>query len=101
MPTNPNARVRQRKGLRAAADATCKSCSYDPLSGGGTWREQVAQCSAIDCPLWPHRPAPVSGPFASPYRDPEAVPQDWLKLPTGLAISGHRAAKYAQGRRES
>ena len=87
MSTNPKARVRQRKGLRAAADAHCRGCIHDPLSGGGTWREQVAQCSALDCPLWPHRPAPNSGPFANPCRDPQAVAEDWLLRPVGKAVS--------------
>lgn len=44
------------KSLRAAIDAKCKECIYDPLSGCGTWREQVEACSSPDCPLFPHRP---------------------------------------------
>ena len=62
--------------LRAAIDAKCKDCIYDPLCGGGTWREQVAQCSSVDCPLWPYRPMPRSGPFAGAPRRPEDTTQN-------------------------
>jgi hypothetical protein len=41
--------------LRGAVNGKCRGCIYDPLSGGGTWREQVAQCSVITCELWPVR----------------------------------------------
>jgi len=75
--------------LRRAIDAKCKDCLYDPLSGGGKWREQVAQCSSVNCPLWPIRPAPSSGPFANPPRDPATVTRKWLTKPVGLAVSGH------------
>jgi len=44
--------------LRGAINDKCKSCIYDPGCGGGTWREQVAQCTATVCPLWPYRPPP-------------------------------------------
>jgi hypothetical protein len=75
--------------LRKAIDAKCKDCIYDPLCGGGTWREQVAQCSCPSCPLWIVRPAPSSGPFANPPRDPATVTREWLTKPVGLAVSGH------------
>lgn len=42
--------------LRAAIDAKCKSCIYDPASGNGGWREQVSACSSSNCPLHPVRP---------------------------------------------
>jgi hypothetical protein len=73
--------------LRAAIDAHCRSCIHDPRCGGGTWREQVAQCSAVNCALWPVRAAPGSGPFADPPRDPATVTQEWLRAPTGKAVS--------------
>jgi hypothetical protein len=41
--------------LRAAVNAMCKSCIYQPRSGLGGWREQVAACETRSCPLWPHR----------------------------------------------
>jgi hypothetical protein len=30
------------ESLRAAIDAKCKDCIWDPASGLGTWRAQVA-----------------------------------------------------------
>lgn len=42
--------------LRAAINAKCRECIYDPLSGGGTWRQQVAACTSRSCPLYPVRP---------------------------------------------
>jgi hypothetical protein len=74
--------------LRAAVDAKCKDCIYDSCAPG-TWREQIAQCSAIRCPLWPVRPAPSGGAFAGPPRDPATVTGEWLAKPVGEAISGH------------
>lgn len=47
-----------RPSLRAAIDAMCKSCIYDPGSGNGSWREQVKACSSANCPL--HRLRPIS-----------------------------------------
>ena len=46
----------QKHSLRDAINAKCKDCIHDPLSGLGTWREQVAGCTATDCPLYPVRP---------------------------------------------
>lgn len=48
-----------RLSLRAAIDSMCKSCIYDPGSGNGGWREQVAACSSSNCPLHLVRPMPV------------------------------------------
>jgi hypothetical protein len=48
-----------RPSLRIAIDAMCKSCIYDPGSGNGAWREQVAGCSSGSCPLHSVRPLPV------------------------------------------
>jgi hypothetical protein len=47
------------RSLRAAVNAKCKSCIYDPGSGNGAWREQVEACSSSNCPLHPFRP--ISG----------------------------------------
>jgi len=49
--------------LRAAIDAKCKDCIYDDASGLGTWREQIARCTCVDCPIWPIRTGPSSGPY--------------------------------------
>lgn len=48
-----------RPSLRAAINAMCKSCLYDPGNGNGAWREQVQGCSSSNCPLHPVRPLPV------------------------------------------
>jgi hypothetical protein len=53
--------------LRAAINAMCKSCIFDPRGGGGNWRQQVGACTAKNCPLWPHRPVSKPRPFR-PYR---------------------------------
>jgi len=78
-----------RPGFRAAVDAKCKDCIHDPAAPG-TWREQVALCSSINCALWPLRPAPSGGRFADPPRDALSVTPAWIKAPAGLAYSGHR-----------
>ena len=48
-----------RLSLRAAINAMCKNCLYDPGNGNGAWREQVQRCSSSNCPLHPVRPLPV------------------------------------------
>lgn len=42
--------------LRAAINAKCKECIYDPIGGRGNWRQQVEACTALSCPLWLVRP---------------------------------------------
>lgn len=42
--------------LRKSINRKCLDCIYDPKSGGGTWRQQVTDCPATDCPLWAVRP---------------------------------------------
>jgi hypothetical protein len=42
-------------GLRPKIDAFCIECIYDPYSKG-TWRKQVADCTAKRCPLYTVRP---------------------------------------------
>jgi len=49
----------KRPSLRAAINAMCKKCIYDPEGGNGTWREQVQACSSSNCPL--HALRPISG----------------------------------------
>lgn len=51
-------RPAKRPSLRAAINAKCKDCVYDPL-GPGNWRQQVTACRITDCPLWPLRPRSV------------------------------------------
>lgn len=47
--------------LRDAINAKCRECIYDPLSGMGTWREQVDACTSRTCPLYLVRPLPRKG----------------------------------------
>ena len=42
--------------LRAAINAKCKECIYDPIGGRGNWRQQVEACTSYRCPLYPVRP---------------------------------------------
>ena len=42
--------------LRAAINAHCRACLYDPGRGNGHWREQIDACSSTNCALWPVRP---------------------------------------------
>lgn len=53
-----------RPSMRAAVNAKCRDCIYDPLSGLGTWRAQVALCGSLACPLHPVRPLPSCGPLS-------------------------------------
>lgn len=80
--------------LRAAINAKCKDCLYDPECGGGTWREQIAKCSSVNCPLWPVRPFPEAGsPLGDSPRDPACIPEGWLSRPVDSPLWGVRGAK--------
>jgi hypothetical protein len=48
--------------FRALVNAKCKQCTYDPMSGLGTWRQQVEACTVKSCPLWPARPVSATQP---------------------------------------
>lgn len=48
-----------RVSLRAAVNAKCRDCIYDPQSGLGNWRQQVTACTCARCPLFSVRP--ISG----------------------------------------
>lgn len=53
------ARLAPRKkqpSLRKAINDKCKDCTYDDMSGLGTWRQQVEGCTVKVCALWPVRP---------------------------------------------
>ena len=45
--------------FRKRVDKKCKDCIYDPTASG-TWRQQVALCTAKSCPLWDVRAKPTS-----------------------------------------
>jgi hypothetical protein len=84
--------LQKKPGMRAAINGKCKDCIFDPLAGG-TWRQQVAQCSCPDCALWPLRPMPHSGPFSDAPTDPNTVTRVWLGLPTGNAELAAKTGK--------
>ena len=42
--------------MKKAIAEKCKDCIYDPLSGLGTWVQQVTGCTSPDCALFPFRP---------------------------------------------
>ena len=52
-PKTPNGRPKH--SLRAAINAMCKECIYDPREKGA-WRMQVEGCTSPNCPLFPVRP---------------------------------------------
>lgn len=60
-----------RPSLRAAINAMCKSCLYDPSNGNGAWREQVQGCSSSNCALHSVRPLPVKA--KKPRKDARPV----------------------------
>lgn len=42
--------------MKKAIAEKCKDCIYDPLSGLGTWLQQVTGCTSPNCALYPFRP---------------------------------------------
>lgn len=45
----------KRGSMRAAINAFCKGCIYDPHQPG-TWRQQVEACTSVRCALFQFRP---------------------------------------------
>lgn len=68
-----------------AITAKCRDCIYDPANGG-TWREQVALCTATSCPLWRYRPMSAHAPKFLVDRNPEKLPLGWLTLQQPQAL---------------
>ncbi len=60
---------------QGAINAFCRACICDPANGGGTWKEQVAGCTATSCPLFAFRPLPeyCTGPARERWRNPVHV----------------------------
>lgn len=44
---------------KACIEAHCKWCIYDDTEPG-SWRQQVEDCTAIDCALYPVRPVTIA-----------------------------------------
>ncbi len=51
----------------------CKWCIYDPVVEG-SWRKQVEQCGATDCPLWEVRPRTMATVEKERNKSTKAVP---------------------------
>ncbi len=53
-----NSGKEQKRSLRGAINAYCRSCGYDdtPRAGLGAWREQIEACAVTKCPLYEVRP---------------------------------------------
>lgn len=49
-------RLSSKPGYAGKVAAKCIECIYDPLSGNGHWRQQVAACAIYSCPLYAARP---------------------------------------------
>lgn len=73
-----------------AIAAYCRGCIADPAAPG-TWREQVAVCSAPSCELWKWRPLPARAPAWLRSRDPVDLPAGWMRLHQEVAVRGLRA----------
>lgn len=56
------AKLLSKKGRKAAIDAMCCNCIYDPIvAGHGSWRKQVEDCTSYTCPLYTYRPVSSGG----------------------------------------
>ena len=90
-----------RLSLRAAVNAMCKHCLYDPGSGNGGWLEQVQACSSGNCPLHPVRPLPVkAGKSGKDARMVQSGPVAANESEDALLgrIVGHNDVMTTQGR---
>jgi hypothetical protein len=90
-----------RPSLRAAINAMCKSCLYDPGNSNGAWREQVRSCSSTNCALHSVRPLPVKA--KKPGKDAQPVPLDAVAANEGAdalsaPIVGHNDVMPNVGR---
>jgi hypothetical protein len=66
--------------LRAAINAMCKGCIYDPIAGTGTWRQQTQACTAIKCALWPVRPLSVGKGLYEGANDTDILSNERLQM---------------------
>lgn len=64
--------------LRAAINGKCRECIYDPLSGMGTWRQQVSACRVYGCALWQVRPTAAAMPDGSPSPTTPEASRAWM-----------------------
>lgn len=53
-------RESSKAGLRGKINAKCIECIFDADGGGGSWRQQVEECTSVTCPLFSVRPVSSS-----------------------------------------
>ncbi len=89
-----------RPSRRLAIARMCKECIYDSVGGTGTWRQQIEDCTAPKCPLYPVRPladhtrrdeiAREKGPTTPSTRDFESSrPRDSQESSTRCERTSH------------
>lgn len=64
---------------KQAINQFCRNCIVDDAAGNGSWRQQVAECTAYKCALFPFRPLPIgykSKESCSLLRAPELDEKD-------------------------
>lgn len=58
-----------KPGLRQAINNFCRDCIFDKgFEGGGTWRQQITDCTAEACPLYQVRPLTAAAQKAVPKK---------------------------------
>ena len=55
------AKQASKAGFRGKINAKCIECIFDPIGGGGSWRQQVEACTSKTCPLYTIRPIAQKG----------------------------------------
>ena len=66
---------------KQAINQFCRDCIVDDTPGNGSWRRQVAECTAYNCALFPFRPLPIgydSKESCSLLRAPELAEKDLI-----------------------
>ena len=76
--------------LRAAINAMCKACIYDPIGGRGTWRQQVEACTAPHCPLYAVRPKSAAEGASDENEADLAPPPTEISIPANVAGYGEK-----------
>lgn len=71
--------------LRGAIDAKCRDCGA--TDAGSNWREHIACCPVVDCPLWRVRPLSRYAPSWLSSRDAGALPNGWRSLSHDAALA--------------
>lgn len=72
--------------LRTAIDAKCRDCGGRD-GGERWWRVHVSACPVTACPLWRVRPLTAHGPSWLSSRDPNRLPNGFVRLPLPQALA--------------